>query len=100
MRTSSNLRVVMHFAITLLTILCIGCAGIGTKETPDKHRIYPHLSGTVQLVNGDTVEIVNSVVSITPDIIRIESTMMRTTILIQNVKTITLYNVDHHKMQK
>jgi len=99
--TRSVATVITSFVLTI--ILCMaymGCSGIQTKESPSKHIIYPHMSGTIYLVNGDSVEVVNSVVSITPEVVRIESTMVRMTILVQNVKTIALYNVDHHQIKK
>jgi len=86
--------------LLLITIFLIGCTTVPMKESPTRHIIYPHMDGTIYLVNGDRVEVVNSVVSVTPDVIRIESTMVRTTILMQNVKYLVLYNSDHKKITK
>lgn len=88
----------MRKALSIVAVLLLSCTAIPrVKETPPEHKIVPHMDGTIYLVNGDKVEVVNSVVSFTPDVIRIESTMVRTTILVQNTKAIVLFNSDFKK---
>jgi hypothetical protein len=72
-----------------------GCTSLSYYDAPEKHKIVPHVSGSIILNNGDKIIIVNSVVTMSPDVVRVESTMVRSTILVQNIHSITLYNCDY-----
>lgn len=89
-----------RFIVLLAFVLLIGCGSLSAKDAPPRHKITPRVSGTIYLVNGDRVEVVNAIVSVTPEVIRVESTMVRYTILVENVKYIVLFNLDHQPRAK
>ncbi len=82
--------------ILLILVTSVSCSSISYYDAPEKHKIVSHVSGYIVLTNGDKIIIVNSVVSMTPEVVRIESTMVRSTILVQNIREIRLYNNDYH----